>query len=130
MIYVFGTCGLLPVWQTNQNMDREIPEEEKKIVQTKIIRGSVVAFGHYYCLDVFIHYMSGSIRRSEVILSTVDRGRIELSYAASGVVSPAFEEIINSPIDHESWRSIIRTAMLLMRELLCSSLICSRPRII
>lgn len=92
--------GLLPVWQTNQNMDREIPEEErKKIVRTKIIRGSVVALVIIIALMFFIHYMSGSIRRSEVILSTVDRGRIELSYAASGVVSPAFEEIINSPID-------------------------------
>lgn len=35
----------------------------------------------------------------DLVLSTVDKGMIEVSVSASGKVVPAFEEIINSPIN-------------------------------
>ena len=46
-----------------------------------------------------IGLMRTSLQRKDLTLSTVDRGVIEVSVSASGKVVPAFEEIINSPID-------------------------------
>ena len=46
-----------------------------------------------------IGLMQTSLQRKDLTLSTVDRGVIEVSVSASGKVVPAFEEIINSPID-------------------------------
>ena len=46
-----------------------------------------------------IGFMRTSLQRKDLTLSTVDRGVIEVSVSASGKVVPAFEEIINSPID-------------------------------
>jgi HlyD family secretion protein len=42
--------------------------------------------------------MQVSLHRKDLIISTVDKGVIEVSVSASGKVVPAFEEIINSPI--------------------------------
>jgi HlyD family secretion protein len=42
--------------------------------------------------------MQSSVKKKDLILSTVDKGTIEVSVSASGEVMPAFEEIINSPV--------------------------------
>lgn len=44
-------------------------------------------------------FMQSSVRADELRFSTVDMGTIDVSVSASGKVVPAFEEIINSPID-------------------------------
>jgi HlyD family secretion protein len=43
--------------------------------------------------------MQSSVKKKDLILSTVDKGTIEVSVSASGEIVPAFEEIINSPIN-------------------------------
>ena len=43
--------------------------------------------------------MRTGVKEKDVVFSTVDRGTIEVSVSASGKVVPAFEEIINSPIN-------------------------------
>ena len=43
--------------------------------------------------------MQPSLQEKDLILSTVDKGSIDISVSASGKVVPAFEEIINSPIN-------------------------------
>jgi len=43
--------------------------------------------------------MRTGVKAKELVLSTVDKGKIEVSVSASGKVVPAFEEIINSPIN-------------------------------
>ena len=43
--------------------------------------------------------MQSSLNRKDLLFSTVDKGTIEVSVSASGKVVPAFEEIINSPIN-------------------------------
>lgn len=45
-----------------------------------------------------IRWIQAGVERDSLTLSTVDRGVIEVSVSASGRVVPAFEEIINSPI--------------------------------
>lgn len=48
---------------------------------------------------VVISWMQTSLNRKDLNVSTVERGMIEVSVSASGKVVPAFEEIINSPIN-------------------------------
>ena len=43
--------------------------------------------------------MRTGVEKKDLVLSTVDKGMIEVSVSASGKVVPAFEEIINSPIN-------------------------------
>lgn len=50
-------------------------------------------------IALVISWMQTSLKRSDLRLSVVDRGIIEVSVSASGKVVPAFEEIINSPIN-------------------------------
>lgn len=48
---------------------------------------------------VVISMLQTSLNRKDLNLSAVDKGVIEVSVSASGKVVPAFEEIINSPIN-------------------------------
>jgi len=81
-------------------MDREIPEEVKRKRRMKqIIRGSVIVIVFIVIIGFIIGILESSIKRSNLMIATVDSGTIETSYSASGVVTAAFEEIINSPIN-------------------------------
>lgn len=81
-------------------MDREIPkiqqqkEKSKQITKWVLIFliGIAIVFGA-------ISILQTSLTRSEITISKVDTGTIDISINASGKVIPAFEETINSPID-------------------------------
>lgn len=81
-------------------MDREISREVQKKEQRKQILkiGSVVA-GLVLVIVLGISFLQPSLERKNLNISTVDKGVIEVSVSASGKVVPAFEEIINSPIN-------------------------------
>ena len=51
------------------------------------------------CIAVLISFMRSSVNKKDLVFSEVDNGTIEVSVSASGKVVPAFEEIINSPIN-------------------------------
>lgn len=81
-------------------MDREISKE----VQRKERRKSIIKYGGtagicILLVGILISLMQPSLKRKDLTFSTVDRGMIEVSVNASGKVIPAFEEIINSPIN-------------------------------
>lgn len=81
-------------------MDREIPkEEQRKALRKKIIKISLIGIVGIVLIIGFISFMRAGIERKEVVFSTIDKGAIEVSVSASGKVVPAFEEIINSPIN-------------------------------
>ncbi|WP_196039152.1 efflux RND transporter periplasmic adaptor subunit, partial [Bacteroides nordii] len=46
-----------------------------------------------------VSLMRTGVQKKDLVLSTVDKGTIEVSVSASGKVAPAFEEIITSPIN-------------------------------
>lgn len=69
-------------------------EQRKQIGKVGI--GVAVAVG---LVSMVISLMQASLERKSLTLSVVDRGLIEVSVSASGKVVPAFEEIINSPIN-------------------------------
>lgn len=81
-------------------MDREISkevqrkEQRKQIVKIGSIAGALIAL--VICI---ISMLQISLNRKDIHISKVDKGAIEVSVSASGKVIPAFEEIINSPIN-------------------------------
>ena len=81
-------------------MDREIPEEVRnKERNKKIIRYGGIGVASVIVISVLISFMRTGVKTKDLVFSTVDKGTIEVSVSASGKVVPAFEEIINSPIN-------------------------------
>ena len=77
-------------------MDREIP----KAVRNKERNKKIIRYGGIgVVISVLISLMRTGVKAKDLVLSTVDKGTIEVSVSASGKVVPAFEEIINSPIN-------------------------------
>lgn len=80
-------------------MDREIPKEvRQKERNKKLMKYGAIGIVSVVCMAVLISWMQSSVRKKDLVLSTVDKGTIEVSVSASGEVVPAFEEIINSPV--------------------------------
>lgn len=81
-------------------MDREIPKEVRdKERKKKFIKYGAIGVAAVVCIAVLISFMRSSVNRKDLVFSEVDNGTIEVSVSASGTVVPAFEEIINSPIN-------------------------------
>ena len=81
-------------------MDREIPKAVRnKERNKKIIRYGGIGVASIVVISVLISLMRTGVKAKDLVLSTVDKGTIEVSVSASGKVVPAFEEIINSPIN-------------------------------
>ena len=81
-------------------MDREIPKEvRRKERNKKIVRYAIIGVAGVVVLSVLISLMRTGVKEKDLVFSTVDQGTIEVSVSASGKVVPAFEEIINSPIN-------------------------------
>lgn len=81
-------------------MDRNIPQSEirrKRIFNIiKIAVAAVVVIGG---IATTIDWLQSRVKRSSLNICIVDSGVIEASISAYGKVVPAFEEVINSPID-------------------------------
>ncbi|MDR0895802.1 MAG: HlyD family efflux transporter periplasmic adaptor subunit [Prevotellaceae bacterium] len=81
-------------------MDREIPKAVRtKERNKKIVRYGSTGIAAIVVISVLISLMRTGVRAKDLIFSTVDTGTIEVSVSASGKVVPAFEEMINSPIN-------------------------------
>lgn len=81
-------------------MDREISKEVRRKEQRKqIIKIGAGVGGIVLVVAVVISFLQTSLNRKDITISKVDKGVIEVSVSASGKVIPAFEEIINSPIN-------------------------------
>ena len=81
-------------------MDREISQE----VRRRERRKQWIQYGAVPCVALviiggIIRFMQPGLQEKDLIFSTVDKGSIDISVNASGKVVPAFEEIINSPIN-------------------------------
>ncbi len=81
-------------------MDREIPKDvQLKERRKKIIKFSLIGIVSVILIVALISFMRAGVDRKELVFSNVEKGTIEVSVSASGKVVPAFEEIINSPIN-------------------------------
>lgn len=81
-------------------MDRVISKEERRKERNKkLIKYGAIGIGGILLISFLISLMRSGVQKKDLIFSTVDVGTIEVSVSASGKVVPAFEEIINSPIN-------------------------------
>ena len=80
-------------------MDRELPQSiirKKRVRQISIASGTLaVLLVGFYGLRSAI---SPTIDRSRILTSVAERGPIEATISASGVVVPEFEQVLTSPI--------------------------------
>ncbi len=81
-------------------MDRELTKHERNTLRRRkllpyIIGGAAVAAG----LVTLFAVSRASVSHEDLMIATVDTGTIETTVTGSGAVVPAFEEIINSPIN-------------------------------
>lgn len=81
-------------------MDRELTPKERNSARRRkylpyIIGGTALAAG----LITLLIASRQSVDREDLLITTVDCGTIETSVTGSGSIVPAFEEIINSPIN-------------------------------
>ena len=81
-------------------MDREISKEVQRKEQRKqFVKIGTIAGVLIVLAVMMFSILQTSLKRKDLNISTVDKGVIEVSVSASGKVIPAFEEIINSPIN-------------------------------
>lgn len=81
-------------------MDRELTSTERKKAMRKKILPYIIGTGVIIIVIVILMMsMRTSISHNDLLVSTVDNGTIETTVTGSGSVVPAFEEIINSPIN-------------------------------
>ncbi len=80
-------------------MDREIsPSQRRKAVRRRWIRGAIAVGAVGAVIVVIAWAMRKSVAESDLTLATADTGTIELTVTGTGIVNPAYEEIITSPI--------------------------------
>ena len=85
--------------QSYNKVDRQITKEEKDLAKRKKLMKGGIAGGCIIVAGIaLMSMMRTSVDREELTVSEVSRGTIEVSVTATGKVSPAIEEIINSPI--------------------------------
>lgn len=81
-------------------MDREISKEQRNREKRRMWMkwGGMVVVG-IAAVIALMQLMQESLHERDIVFSVVDAGSIDVSVSASGKVVPAFEEIINSPIN-------------------------------
>lgn len=81
-------------------MDREISSAQRRqTARRKWIRALVAMVAVAAVIIGVAYMMRKSVSQADLIIATADTGTIELTVTGTGAVSPAFEEIIVSPID-------------------------------
>lgn len=81
-------------------MDREISKEQRNREKRRMWMkwGGTMVVG-IVAVIALMQLMQESLHERDIVFSVVDEGSIDVSVSASGKVVPAFEEIINSPIN-------------------------------
>lgn len=81
-------------------MDRELTTDERKKARRKKLLPYLTGLaGLAVVIVILMLVMRISVSRDDLMVATVDSGTIETTVTGSGSVVPAFEEIINSPIN-------------------------------
>ena len=80
-------------------MDQKITPQEIKSARLKKIRKfAIITVVIVAAIVIALISIQPGVKKSNLVLSTVERGTLATTIPATGSVVPAFEEIINSPI--------------------------------
>lgn len=80
-------------------MDRQIPDSERrKAARKRWLKAGGIALAAIAAVVVLGKVMRPSVSLSDLNVATADTGTIDITVTGTGSVSPAFEEIITSPI--------------------------------
>ncbi len=91
-------------------MDRELPAEViRRSKIKKFATAAAVAAFLLVCYLVLQALITPSLKRSKIRTSVAERGMIEATVSASGVVVPEFEQIITSPISSTIEKILLRS---------------------
>lgn len=81
-------------------MDRQIPDSERrKAKRNRILKIGGIAIAVIAGAVGLGSMMRSSVAATDLIIGTADTGTIDVTVTGTGTVSPAFEEIITSPIN-------------------------------
>jgi len=97
-IYNFG-IAFETYKSKNIKMDREIsPQERRRVLRKQIAIYCGAGIMIIGIIMLCFSLARDSVALADIKLADVDRGDVDATIPASGVVAPAFEEVINSPI--------------------------------
>ena len=81
-------------------MDRQIsPSEKKKTRNRRLMRIGIAVAAAIAIVIAVGSMMRTSVQADDLNISTADTGTIDITITGTGAVTPAFEEIITSPIN-------------------------------
>ncbi|MDE5749839.1 MAG: HlyD family efflux transporter periplasmic adaptor subunit [Duncaniella sp.] len=80
-------------------MDRQIPDSERrKAARKRWLKAGGIAIAAVAAVVILGKVMRPSVSLADLNVATADTGTIDITVTGTGSVSPAFEEIITSPI--------------------------------
>lgn len=80
-------------------MDRKISTKQLKSEKLRLyLKIGVISIAIIISIIIIGSRLRSTVRLSDINISKVDRGDVEITISAMGRVVPAFEEVINSPI--------------------------------
>lgn len=81
-------------------MDREISKKVRMRERKKsILKYSMMLVGVCVFLSVVISFMKDDVSLDCLEFCTIDKGNVDVSVSASGVLSPVYEQIVTAPIN-------------------------------
>jgi HlyD family secretion protein len=92
-----------------ERMDRELdPQEIRRARLRRAGRMGLPLLGILLVLILLPGWLRPSVSRSRVVTGRVERGIVEASFTAAGLVVPAFEKVLSSPVEARVLRLLER----------------------
>jgi len=90
-------------------MDREIaPEVRRNRAVRRVAVGVIALFAAAFSIAATVQWLRPSLKRRELQFARVERGSVDATLQASGVVIPAVEQVVSSPVEARVLRIVRR----------------------
>jgi HlyD family secretion protein len=74
------------------------PSYRRKMLSRRIMKGSIAAFILIFSIISGFSALRPSVKRSQILIAKVEKGDVQETATASGVVIPEYEQVMASPI--------------------------------